>query len=70
MLHQHPPPDEVVNKLYAEILTLVKTPAVSEAWVAQGLQPSGMGPRDYDEFMKQERRKAGEVVKAANVKID
>ncbi len=63
-------PDEIVNKLYAEILTLVKSPTVSEAWAAQGLQPSGMGPHDYDEFMKQERRKAGEIVKAANVRLD
>jgi tripartite-type tricarboxylate transporter receptor subunit TctC len=63
-------PQPVVDRLYAEIAKIIKSPEMQERLANLGMEASGMAPADLAAFQKAEIDKCAKVVKAANVKID
>ncbi|WP_313624260.1 tripartite tricarboxylate transporter substrate binding protein [Achromobacter sp.] len=63
-------PAPVIEKLNAEILRALKSPEMQKQLKAQGAQALGSTPQEYAAYIKSEIQRWGEVVKAANVKLD
>lgn len=65
----HMPPD-MVTQLNARIQTVLKEPDLIKRLEAEGSQPLGGTPADFEAYMKSETTKWADVVKAANIKMD
>ncbi|MFD4838813.1 Bug family tripartite tricarboxylate transporter substrate binding protein [Achromobacter sp. NPDC058515] len=63
-------PAPVIEKLNAEILRALQSPEMQKQLKAQGAQALGSTPQEYAAYIKSEIQRWGEVVKAANVKLD
>jgi tripartite-type tricarboxylate transporter receptor subunit TctC len=63
-------PKDVVNKLQAEIARILAMPDVHDKLIQQGLIPVGSTPEQFGKFIGAERIKAGNIVKAANIKVE
>ena len=63
-------PAPVIEKLNAEILRALKSPEMQKQLKVQGAQALGSTPQEYGAYIKSEIARWGEVVKAANVKLD
>ncbi|NLD70788.1 MAG: tripartite tricarboxylate transporter substrate binding protein [Limnobacter sp.] len=63
-------PKPIVDKLHREIVRILELPDVREKFLQQGLQPVGNTPEQFAEYIAAERKKAGEIVKAANIKVN
>jgi len=63
-------PAPVIDKLNAEILRALKSPEMQKQLKVQGAQALGSTPQEYAAYIKSEIARWGEVVKAANVKLD
>ncbi len=61
-------PRAMVMRLQAEIVRVLHLPAVQEKLAAQGVEPVGSAPREFDAFMKAEILKWARVVKSANIR--
>jgi tripartite-type tricarboxylate transporter receptor subunit TctC len=63
-------PPEIVNKLNAEIVRILKLPDVNERLAEQGAQPVGDTPQQFAEHIRRETAKWAKVVKASGAKAD
>jgi tripartite-type tricarboxylate transporter receptor subunit TctC len=63
-------PAPVIEKLNAEILRALRSPEMQKQLKAQGAQALGSTPQEYAAYIKSEIQRWGEVVKAADVKLD
>ena len=63
-------PRSVVARLHGEIVRIISIPAVREKLVAQGIEPVGSTPQEFEPFMKSEIAKWAGVIKAANIRPD
>jgi tripartite-type tricarboxylate transporter receptor subunit TctC len=63
-------PAEIVNKLNAEIVRILKLPDVNERLAEQGAQPVGDTPQHFAEHIRKETAKWAKVVKASGAKAD
>jgi len=63
-------PPAVVNRLHTEILKALNTPDLRARMVAMGTDISGMGPAEFQSFVRKEVPKWADVVRKANVKIN
>jgi tripartite-type tricarboxylate transporter receptor subunit TctC len=63
-------PKDVVNKLQVEIARILAMPDVHDKLIQQGLIPVGSTPEQFGKFIEAERIKAGNIVKAANIKVE
>jgi len=63
-------PEPVIEKLNAEIRRALQSPEMQKQLKAQGAQALGSTPQEYAAYIKSEISRWGEVVKAANVKLD
>ena len=63
-------PAPVIDKLNAEIRRALQSPEMTRQLKAQGAQALGSTPQEYAAYIKSEIARWGEVVKAANVKLD
>ncbi|MGY6271426.1 Bug family tripartite tricarboxylate transporter substrate binding protein [Achromobacter denitrificans] len=63
-------PAPVIEKLNAEIRRALQSPEMQKQLKAQGAQALGSTPQEYAAYIKSEIQRWGEVVKAANVKLD
>lgn len=61
-------PKDIVNKLSAEIVKIVRTPEMKERLHSQGLEPVGNTPEQFDEFNKAEIVKWAKVIKEAGIR--
>jgi len=61
---------KVVAKLHSAMEKTMQDPAVKQKLDALGMIPVGDRPDQFDQFLKSEYNKWGEVVKNANVKIE
>lgn len=61
-------PAAVVERLSSEVAKIMKTPEVSERFVANGADPMYMPPAEMAAFVAQDYKHWGEVIKAANIK--
>ncbi|QOT77246.1 Bug family tripartite tricarboxylate transporter substrate binding protein [Cupriavidus basilensis] len=63
-------PKPIVDRLYKEISTIIKTPDMQARLEKLGMEPSGMSPGEFAEFQRSEIVKWAKVVKAADIRID
>lgn len=63
-------PPGVVDRLNQATVQALETPAVKAALVADGAEPAGGSRVEFARFMSQEFKSWGEVVRAAQVKVD
>lgn len=63
-------PRSVVARLHGEIVRIISIPAVREKLVAQGIEPVGSTPQEFEPFLKSEIAKWAGVIKAANIRPD
>jgi tripartite-type tricarboxylate transporter receptor subunit TctC len=63
-------PRDVVNKIYKDIVAVLKTPEAKKRMDDLGLETNPITPTQFDAYIKTEIQKWTGVVKAANVKLD
>jgi tripartite-type tricarboxylate transporter receptor subunit TctC len=63
-------PKDVVQRLNAEIVKILKMPDVRERLESLGLDPVGNTPDEFAAFQKAEIAKWAKVVKDGNIKAD
>jgi tripartite-type tricarboxylate transporter receptor subunit TctC len=61
-------PNEIVDKLNAEINEAMKTPELIAAMAKLGFEPQFWSPQDYAAFLADEMRRWPPLVKAAGIK--
>jgi tripartite-type tricarboxylate transporter receptor subunit TctC len=61
-------PKDVVNKINADVLKLVRTPELMERLKADGSDPAGFSVEQYQKFLRDETTKWAKVIAAAGVK--
>ena len=62
-------PPELIRKLNWEIRDALSAPDVRERAIAAGAEPFPTNPEEFAAYIREETRKWGEVVKAANIKL-
>ena len=63
-------PRDIVTKTHAELVRILKSPAIAERYAAAGLEPRTSTPEDFAAMIKSEIPKWQKVVKAAGLKAD
>ena len=63
-------PGEIVSKLNAEVVRIVKLPDVRDKLDGMGVEPLGNTAEQMAEWIRREIARFGPVVKAANIKAD
>jgi tripartite-type tricarboxylate transporter receptor subunit TctC len=62
-------PQPIVDRLNGIINTALKSPAIGDKLVVQGIVPRPMNAADFNTFVKSEREKFGKIVTAANITL-
>ena len=60
-------PAPIVNKIYADILAVVKTPEVTQTLTSQGVDIVGMPPQQFAVYLQSEIKKWAAIAKQANM---
>jgi hypothetical protein len=60
----------VVQKIYADLITVLKKPEVVEKMAALGLEPNPITPDQFDATIKEDIERWTKLVKSANIKLD
>lgn len=63
-------PKDIIAKLNAEIVKVLRNPEVQAAFLAQGAETAPMTREQTEAFLKSEIAKWAKVVKAANIKVE
>jgi tripartite-type tricarboxylate transporter receptor subunit TctC len=63
-------PPEVIAKLNAEVVKILKMPAVREQLAAQGAEPVGDSPEEFARFMRDEIAKWAKLIKISGAKVE
>lgn len=63
-------PKEIVSKLYAELVRIIRRPDMREKLLSMGIDPVGYSPERVAAMIKSETAKFGPVIKTANIKLD
>jgi tripartite-type tricarboxylate transporter receptor subunit TctC len=63
-------PKEIVAKLYGEIAKVVAQPDTRERLLGMGLDPVGMPPDEFAEYLKTETAKWGKLVREAGIRAN
>jgi tripartite-type tricarboxylate transporter receptor subunit TctC len=63
-------PKAVVDKLNAEINSILKRPEVKKAWNEQGAEPMIMSPAQFDKYLRQDITKWAKIVKISGARVD
>jgi tripartite-type tricarboxylate transporter receptor subunit TctC len=63
-------PRQVIDKLNAETLKILRSPEVRDGWGKQGAVPMGMTPEQFEKFLREDIAKWAAVVKATGMKVD
>ena len=61
---------EMIQRLNMETNKVLKSPEMKERFVAQGTEPLGGAPEDFDAFIRAEAAKWAKVIKVAGTKLD
>jgi tripartite-type tricarboxylate transporter receptor subunit TctC len=61
-------PKDIVGKINADVLKVIRSPELVERLKAEGSDPVGSSPEQYSAFLRDEIAKWGKVIKFANVK--
>ena len=63
-------PPEVIAKLNAEVVKILKMPAVREQLAAQGAEPVGDSPEEFARFMRDEIAKWAKLIKISGARVE
>ena len=63
-------PREIIARLNAEIVKILKVPAVREQLAGQGATPVGDSPEEFDQFTRAEITKWAQIIKISGARID
>jgi len=63
-------PAPIVERLYAEIARILKTPEIQKRFTDLGLDPSGMSPRELAALIKADVPRLGKIVKESGARAD
>jgi tripartite-type tricarboxylate transporter receptor subunit TctC len=63
-------PKPIIDKLQREIAAVLQTDKVKERYAVLGIDPVGNTPEQFTEQIKADLARWGEVVKAANIKVE
>jgi tripartite-type tricarboxylate transporter receptor subunit TctC len=63
-------PQPVIDSLYKQMASTLKTPQVKERFAKLGADPVGSRPDQFGAFIQSEVAKWAKVIKAAGLKID
>ena len=63
-------PAAAVQRLNAELQTILKSPEIAASFARQGAIPGGGTPQQYDAFMRAEQARWSDVVKKNNIKVE
>jgi tripartite-type tricarboxylate transporter receptor subunit TctC len=61
-------PSAIIKRLHAEVAKAMKSPLMQKL-SARGMRMVGDSPAEFDAFIIAERKKWGEIIKAANIKV-
>ncbi|MGE5526548.1 MAG: tripartite tricarboxylate transporter substrate binding protein [Rhodospirillaceae bacterium] len=61
-------PQDIVNKLNADIVAILKQPEIHDRLSQEGAEPVGNTPQQFGAFIKSEIEKWGKVIRAAGIK--
>jgi tripartite-type tricarboxylate transporter receptor subunit TctC len=62
-------PTEIINRLNSEIKAALSAPDVLDKALSAGAEPFPTSPGEFAAYIREETKKWGEVVKAANIKL-
>jgi tripartite-type tricarboxylate transporter receptor subunit TctC len=62
-------PQEIVDRLNAEIARIIAKPSIREAWARQGAVPMTMSPAQFDAFLRRDTDKWAKVIQQAGIKV-
>jgi tripartite-type tricarboxylate transporter receptor subunit TctC len=62
-------PQDIVDKLNAEITRIIAKPSLREAWARQGAEPMTMTPAQFDAFLRRDIEKWAKVIEQAGIKV-
>jgi tripartite-type tricarboxylate transporter receptor subunit TctC len=60
----------VVERLRAEMARVLQTPEVRNKLAEMGMQTLNLGPKEFQEFLGQEMKKWGPVIRTAQIRIE
>ena len=63
-------PREIVNRLHAEVVEVLKLPDVVERLKTLNADPGGMPPAEFDAFVRAELQRYGDVIRKAGIKLE
>ncbi len=63
-------PRDIIARLHAEIVKVLRLPDIKEKLIGQGTEPVGNAPEAFGALMKAETAKWARVIKEANIKAD
>ena len=63
-------PPVLVNRLNAEIVKVLQTPAVRERLIRDGVDPVGNTPQEFAAFIRSELPKWSKAVKASGARVE
>jgi tripartite-type tricarboxylate transporter receptor subunit TctC len=63
-------PPEIVKELNQKITQISNDPAIRATWEKSGIVPMSMTPAQFGDFLNQDIKKWGDIVKSANIKVD
>ncbi|HEX4330190.1 MAG TPA: tripartite tricarboxylate transporter substrate binding protein, partial [Burkholderiales bacterium] len=63
-------PPAIIAKINAEVNKIIADPEVRKTMLAAGLEPVTLSVAEFDAFVKRDIERYGQVMKAANIKLD
>jgi tripartite-type tricarboxylate transporter receptor subunit TctC len=61
-------PEEVIERLNAEIGRIIAKPAIRESWARQGAVPMSMSPQSFEAYLRRDIDKWAKVIQQAGIK--
>ena len=61
-------PRPIIDRVHRIILAAMDTPELKQQFAAQGLEPVGMGPDEFQAFMKVDLQRWREVIASTGIK--
>jgi tripartite-type tricarboxylate transporter receptor subunit TctC len=63
-------PDAIVHRLHQEIVRYLASAEAKKTLFDSGMEPVGSSPEEFTAALKTEASRVGEVIKAANIRLD
>jgi tripartite-type tricarboxylate transporter receptor subunit TctC len=60
----------VVNRLHAELVKILVSPAIERQFAQQGVEPANTTPQELAAYMRAETERWGKVIRASGIRLD